>query len=262
MSLALVEPFVTDTTFTVGAALFGRQTAKKLYLVLKMPATNAILCLGLALAYTVAILGMFKLIDEIYCFLCFCGWPILFFLCCTLNVSLLPKILFSFDALLSLAYSTVATSSVMATQHFGLRAIPPFTGWLIMILMVFSDAAPGKLRREIALFAGVFLGVYETILCVDFFMEFVPDIDNRVVLSLGKMSYTSADIAFLSLSNCILFIVHLLYIAFVKPDCYLFILSRMKSIKVEEEKVKELTTFHEKMGVATPKRKSTIKMNK
>ncbi|GMI09017.1 hypothetical protein TrVE_jg12359 [Triparma verrucosa] len=253
VSLPVVEPFVTDTTMTLGVMLFGRPMAKTLYTLLKIPVTRGILSWGLVLADVVTILGMFNLIDGPLCLLCLCGLPMLFLLYTTLNVKLLPRILSNFDALLSLAYSTVATLSVAATMHFSWRSIPVFIGWFVMILMVFSDAAPGKLRRDIATYAGIFLFIYELILAIGYFMEFIPDINNQVVLSLGKMSYTSADIAFISLSNCALFISHLLYIVFAKPGCYLFIVSRMRSMKVEEEKVKVLTTFHQKLGVATPK---------
>ncbi|GMH92981.1 hypothetical protein TL16_g12503 [Triparma laevis f. inornata] len=89
-------------------------------------------------------------------------------------------------------------------------------------------------------------------LCVSFrderIIEKNPDLYLSSV-SMGKMSYTTADIAFLACFNIIFFLTNYIYNNFLQPECYVILASSMKSIKVEERKANILTTVNQRLDI-------------
>ncbi|GMH47836.1 hypothetical protein TrLO_g3972 [Triparma laevis f. longispina] len=165
----------------------------------------------------------------------------------TLNYSLLLRVTKSFNFLLLFGYLTTATVALCVSFRDE-RIIGMLSAYLGFIVLMLGDALPDKIRREGALFGSIAILILTIRICYALFQEKIPDLYLSSV-SMGKMSYTTADIAFLACFNIIFFLTNYIYNNFLQPECYVILASSMKSIKVEERKANILTTVNQRLDI-------------
>lgn len=82
-------------------------------------------------------------------------------------------------------------------------------GWIIMIIIIFGDAAPEKIRKAIGRLSWI-LWTWTIVIAVSFYLDIVPDTTLQHV-TVGKSIYSSADVAILSATNYPVFLTIIIY---------------------------------------------------
>ncbi|GMH52024.1 hypothetical protein TrLO_g7438 [Triparma laevis f. longispina] len=111
------------------------------------------------------------------------------------------------------------------------RALVFFTCWLEIIKIAFADAAPEKIRKSMAKYS-TSMWLFMACFIVFIYDERFPDLELRFI-TIGKMTYSSSDVCFLSGINYILFLTVFIVHTLRRPGTFSVIKSNMKSIKLD-----------------------------
>lgn len=79
------------------------------------------------------------------------------------------------------------------------------------------------------------------------YFDLVPDMNHSAV-TLGKTTYSSADIVFLSGTNYLNFLTIVIYNSFHRPETFCILRSNMKTVKVQQSDARTLTTVHKRLS--------------
>ena len=150
---------------------------------------------------------MFKIIPTSWSYVSvFCLIP-MFASFTSMNVNLLPKVMKSFDFWLLFGYLTVFVISLMISVNDE-RIVAVFCGYIGLVVALLSDALPEKIRKNGAKVCAAAILIVIMLISFALFQEKIPVNEPLPSFSMGNMSYNSADIAFLTCFNCIIFLLH------------------------------------------------------
>ena len=158
VALSVLEPFVIKTLRTVGAYLLGAKKARLLYRVLKGPVglVNILCLLTGAVSSGLAFTGI---LPYSYSILSLLMWPTFMSVTSTMNLDLLGELVFDFDASLLTMYGTGGCLG-LALSMPDIRCITFLSGWYVMVLTIYADACPEKLRVTVGKIGSVVLGIW------------------------------------------------------------------------------------------------------
>ncbi|GMH93278.1 hypothetical protein TrST_g6670 [Triparma strigata] len=256
VGLAVIEPFVINSRSTLGFHLFGKKWSRILFSLFRGP-----LGIGVGMLFAVGmIVPCFSFLGFLpynFSYVILCAMPAWVGSYSVLNVELLRQLFRNFDSILLLVYSTFAVLGLIISLR-DQRIIMAVVGLIGLYNIILFDAAPEKWRK--------LGGKVGTILCffvvvaitVSIFFEKIPDL-HLSFFTVGKTTYSSVDISFLSCLQVIIFYIHQISNLFMFPQCFSLLTSRMKSVKVHKKSAEILTTVHERLNVDTKSTRSRRK---
>ncbi|GMH58185.1 hypothetical protein TrLO_g12548 [Triparma laevis f. longispina] len=186
-----------------------------------------------------------KNIDYEYSYFAFLMMPCLLAVASTMNTEIIRQICGCFDSMLLLGYGTGAVIPLLISCSDS-RICTACLGYMYIIMLVFTDACPEKVRRVVGRIGSVTLIVWLMTLLFALKSNKVNDL-NTVGFEFGGTIYSTIDIMFISGSNYCIFLAHHIYNAFAHPANFVVLTSRMKSVKVENEDAMTLTTIQKEV---------------
>ncbi|GMH75029.1 hypothetical protein TrLO_g8795 [Triparma laevis f. longispina] len=255
VGLAVIEPFVINSRNSLGYHLFGSKGAKMLFSIFRGPVgIFTIICFVVGMLVPIfAFLGYLSYKFSYLMFLAFPAWIGAYSI---LNVELLRQILHNFESLLLLFYSTLfALGMVISLKDERIMvSVVCLIGLYFVIMM---DAASEKWRRNGVRVGTLFCCFNVAIVVLFIFLEKIPDL-HLSYFTVGKTTYSSADMSFLSGIQVVIFYFHQISNQIMFPQCFSLLTSRMKSVKVQKKSAEILTSVHERLNIdsKTKRRKS------
>ncbi|GMI18238.1 hypothetical protein TrLO_g7046 [Triparma laevis f. longispina] len=175
-------------------------------------------------------------------------WPTFIAVTSTMNIDLLRELMFGFDAVLLGAYGTFGCLSLgLSTPD--MRCFTYFSGWYVMVMTIYADACPEKLRVTVGKIGSSVLGVWLVLCCSVIYWDAVPN-SQLMHFTMGKTVYSTLDIAFIYITNYIIFLPNHIYSVVSAPGNYIILRSRMKSVNVKENEASILTSVQKSLNVS------------
>lgn len=134
----------------------------------------------------------------------------------SMNADLIPKVIMAFDFWLLFGYLTVFVVAFMVSLNDE-RAFAVGCGYCGFVIALLADALPERIRKSGATVSSFSLLIIVMLINYALFQEKVPDL-YLPTISMGKMSYTSADIAFLTCFNCCIFLIHFVFTSLTRLE--------------------------------------------
>lgn len=274
VGVAILDPFIIETKSTLGAAVFGPFGAKILFGLMKGP-SGVVVNILLVAGAIITSFAFTKNIDYEYSYFAFLMMPCLLAVASTMNTEIIRQICGCFDSMLLLGEARERSSEFCyeislhnsnevryarsLTTGYGTGAVIPLLiscsdarictaclGYMYIIMLVFTDACPEKVRRAVGRIGSVTLIAWLMTLLFALKSNKVKDL-NTAGFEFGGTIYSTIDIMFISGSNYCIFLAHHIYNAFAHPANFVVLTSRMKSVKVENEDAMTLTTVQKEV---------------
>ncbi|GMI47161.1 hypothetical protein TrCOL_g9879 [Triparma columacea] len=249
VALPDLQPFVTDG-LCMGDKYLGKEKAANLHWWFRGRRGKAAIACNI-ISQILAVLGIFRLIDERFCFLIV---PFTMdFVVVTISTSsaaLFPRVVKAFDTVILLSTGLFAFGMMgLCLQDHRIGGV--VGGFLGFTLVAISDAFPYRMRKYGVRVTATILFIILCLLLLAILTDSIPDWTD-VKISFAGLAYSSTELCIMSLAQTCMFMFHFCWVAYRSPHCLVLMVSKVTTVRISSTEPRKSHKIHESGQISHP----------